>query len=148
MSTHKTLNKYYHITLVRIITILLLFISSHLYGQNDKPFQYRVWVGEKQYKYLTTKFEEGEVNLSNGEFVYGLINRDLTEPIITVIDTDTTVYKTDEIVDFKLKHESKVISVKVNGEYVFLQYVRLCISLRQNNCAPFVPRHSIPRLCA
>lgn len=107
----------------KIFTILLLSISFLLYGQDEKPFQYRVWVGEKQYEYLITKFVEGDVNLSNGDHVHGLINRDLTEPIITVIDTDTTIYKTDEIVDFKLKHESKVISAKVNGKYVFLQYL-------------------------
>lgn len=102
--------------------ITLLLITILVFGQ-EKAFQYRIWIGERQYNQLSNKFEEGEVNLSNGEFVYGLINRDLIKPKITVVDLDTIVYEGDVIENFKIKGSSRVFSIKFNDENVFLQEV-------------------------
>ena len=87
----------------------------------NKPFNYIIWVGEKQYNYLNTHYVDGTVNLLNGQKIGGLINRDFIEPTITLIDGDTVIYNGYEIIDFKLKDQSKIISVKIDGEQKFLQ---------------------------
>jgi len=104
----------------KLITILLLLFSTIVIAQNN-PFQYKIWVGEDQYNYLETHYVDGAVNLLNGKKIGGLINRDFTKPIITLIDGDTVTYDGREIIDFKLKDQSKVISATIDGEQKFLQ---------------------------
>jgi len=104
------------------LIILLLFTVFICFGQ-EKPFEYRMSMSERQYENVKNNFVEGELNLANGKFVYGLIKRDLTEPKLTVIDQDTVSYEGAEIKDFKLKDNSRVFVTNLDGKFVFLQEV-------------------------
>ena len=82
---------------------------------------YRIFIGESQYNVLKEQYVEGSVELINGKKIKGLINKNLTEPILKVINGDTATYNGNEIKEFKLKDQSKIISTIVNGKQMFLQ---------------------------
>ena len=100
------------------IIILFLIISNLVFAQDNV---YRIFIGESQYNVLKEQYVEGSVELINGKKIKGLINKNLTEPILKVINGDTATYNGNEIKEFKLKDQSKIISTIVNGKQMFLQ---------------------------